>query len=171
MAFKQRYIRELCNSCKKVPLLLTFFNLNWLFLFGRVSEFQSALSAREIDLKHLKRLCFSGKLQLVEIFSSSRALLVQKILPGLFVNCQRSCCVLNFETLIAGIPDGSGIRSMCWKVGRFLLSCPSIASSQTFGPTSLAPLFWGVPTKYSTTAVRLSHLVGCQARFLHSPLH
>ncbi|XP_068695317.1 TBC1 domain family member 13-like isoform X1 [Montipora foliosa] len=40
----------------------------------RVSEFQSVLSAREIDLKHLKRLCFSG------------------------------------------IPDGSGIRSLCWKL-------------------------------------------------------
>ncbi|XP_015775097.1 PREDICTED: TBC1 domain family member 13-like isoform X1 [Acropora digitifera] len=40
----------------------------------RVSEFQAALSAREIDLKCLKRLCFSG------------------------------------------IPDGSGIRSLCWKL-------------------------------------------------------
>ncbi|CAH3024842.1 unnamed protein product, partial [Porites evermanni] len=40
----------------------------------RVSEFQTVLAAREIDLKHLKRLCFSG------------------------------------------IPDGSGIRSLCWKL-------------------------------------------------------
>ncbi|KAJ7334365.1 hypothetical protein OS493_014676 [Desmophyllum pertusum] len=40
----------------------------------RVSEFKSALSVQQIDLKHLKRLCFSG------------------------------------------IPDGSGIRSICWKL-------------------------------------------------------
>ena len=68
MAFKQRWFRNLFKVCF-ISKKSCWLNERHLFLSHlRLSEFRSALAAKEIDLKHLRRLCFSGMLWIIPIY-------------------------------------------------------------------------------------------------------